>query len=79
MKLNKRINIGEVTFDREIVSKSFGSRIFFKNSGSSYYQYKKENFLTRGIILFKVFSVNWEHEINNANMSISKVIRVMYL
>ena len=79
MKLNKRINIGEVTFNRELVSKSFGSRTFFKNSGGSYYQYKKENFLTRGIILFKVFSVNWEHEINNANMSISKVIRVMYL
>ena len=79
MKLNKRINIGDVTSNRELVSKSFGSRTFFKNSGGSYYQHKKENFLTRGIISFKVFSVNWEHEINNANMSISKVIRVMYL
>ena len=53
MKLNKRINIGEVTFNRELVSKNFGSRTFFKNSGDSYYQYKKENFfLTRGIIVF---------------------------
>ena len=39
------IDIGKVTFNTEFAPKHFGSRTFFKISGGSYYQCKKEELL----------------------------------
>ena len=36
-----RINIVKITFDTEFAPKDFGSRIFFRSLGGSYYQCKK--------------------------------------
>ena len=56
-----QIKIGEVTFNTKLVPKNFGSRIFFKISGRSYYQCKKGKFLNPWNYFFKVYSVNTEY------------------
>ena len=40
-----RIHIDEVTFNTEFAPKNLGSKTFFKISGDSYYQRKKEKIL----------------------------------
>ena len=71
-----RINIGKITFDTKFAPKDFGSKIFFKSSGGSYYQCKKVvinpwnkvHLLIRSIQIF-----------SNTNILILKVIRMIYL
>ena len=77
-----RINIGEVTFNMEFATKNFGSRTFFRNEGSSFYQCKIEKRLfnpwnysfSRSILLIDSLQI-----LNNTNVLISKVVRVIYL
>ena len=70
-----RINISEVTFNREFSPKNFGSRTFFKTLGGSYYQCNKEKiFFSSPILLIESVQI-----LNNKNILTSKVIRVVYL
>ena len=68
-----RINIDEVTFNTEFAPKNLGSKTFFKISGDSYYQCKKEKillnpsnyFLSRCILLIESVQI-----LNNTNILI---------
>ena len=54
-----RVNNGEVIFNTEFAPKNFGSITFLRFQGVGITSAKGKNlFLIRGIIFFKVYSVN---------------------
>ena len=59
LKNNMRVNNDEVIFNTEFAPKNFGSITFLRFQGVGITSAKGKNlFLIRGIIFFKVYSVN---------------------